>query len=125
MSDKSSSKFRVTVILADYCQVADGKMNMMGAWWDTIGPGPHPMAVALRFEVPWNEINKKHEFQLQLLTQDGQQLLIQTAEGNAPLGISGVLEVSPDAGAKEGRHLSIPQAVNFGPLPLPPGLNLV
>ena len=44
---------RATMMLADYAQVADGKLFISGAGWSTCAPGPAPCSVAVIFHVPW------------------------------------------------------------------------
>ena len=67
------------LILADSAQVIGNKLYLLGGGWDRLTisagfPAPHPMAVALSFRVPWNETNQKHNFQVAILTADGEQV---------------------------------------------------
>ena len=42
---------RVTMMLADHAQVADGKLFISGGGWSYSGPGHTPCAVAVIFHV--------------------------------------------------------------------------
>ena len=62
---------RATMMLADYAQIADGKLFISGGGWSTCGPGPTPCAVVAIFHVPWQETNEKVSFTLRLIDEDG------------------------------------------------------
>ena len=55
---------RATMMLADYAQLADGKLFISGGGWSTCGPGPIPCAVVTIFHVPWQETDEKVSFAL-------------------------------------------------------------
>src|SRR5437763_15173078 len=62
---------RATMMLADYAQIADGKLFISGGGWTTCGPGPTPCGVVAIFHVPWDETDQKVNFVLRLLDEDG------------------------------------------------------
>ena len=67
------------LILADGAQTVGNKLYLLGGGWDTVSastsfPVEHHMAVAVSFLVPWDETNMKHNFQLEILTEDGVSL---------------------------------------------------
>jgi hypothetical protein len=43
---------RATLILADYAQAAEGKLNVIGGGWTVTGPLPAPSAIGLIVDVP-------------------------------------------------------------------------
>ncbi len=112
---------KVTLMLADFAQVAEGKLSVMGAGWTFIGPGPTPFAVAGIIEVPWHQANRQHTFQLDLIDLDGQPVILDTPEGEQPLSIQGGFEVGRQPGLREGVGIPFPLAINCGPVPLPAG----
>jgi hypothetical protein len=63
---------RVTMLLCDYAQAADGKLNIIGGGWSLTGPRPTPFGIAVLFQVPWDQANARHSFRLELLDADGQ-----------------------------------------------------
>src|SRR6202012_4382160 len=50
---------RVTMMLADHAQVADGKLFISGGGWSVCGPGPVACGVAVLFHIPWQHTNEK------------------------------------------------------------------
>lgn len=108
---------RVTLLLTDSAQVADGKLFILGGGLTAIGPRPQPMGVAIRIEVPWDRANTSHHWRLELLDEDGRPVLLR----EHPLVVKGRFEAGRPAGLKPGTPLSVPLAINFPTLPLTPG----
>ena len=64
-------RMRVTLMLADSAQVADGKLfYILGGGWSITGP-PAPSAIALLVEVPWDQTNRRLEWRFELVDSDG------------------------------------------------------
>ena len=116
---------KATMLLCDYAEAINGKLYIMGGGWSVTGPDPNPSAIAIRIEVPWDEANKQHELQLELLTDDGQPVKVQTITGEMPMAIGGNFEVGRPPGLKPGTPLDVAVAMNIGPIPLPPGRSFV
>jgi hypothetical protein len=112
---------KVTMLLADHAQAAEGKLNIIGAGWTVVGPAPAPFAIAILFEVPWDRANEEHGFRLELVDSDGIPVLVPTPDGEEPLMIEGQFEVGRPPGVKRGTPLPFPLALNMGPHPLAPG----
>jgi hypothetical protein len=112
---------RVTMILADYAQVADGKLNLVGGGWSYCGPNVAPFAVAMIIEVPWHLTNRQHHFKLELIDQDGNPVLAPPEDG-PPVLMEADFEVGRPPGSQVGTAFPMPVAVNLSPPPpLPPG----
>jgi len=109
------------MLLADYAQAADGKLNVIGAGWTITGPQPVPSAIGLIFDVPWDRSNESIEFRLELVDQDGNAVVTETPDGPQPVSIDGQFEIGRPPGVKRGTPLTFPAAFNIGPLPLDPG----
>jgi hypothetical protein len=109
---------KVTLLLADSAQAVAGKLYVLGGGWSVIGPGPAPMAIAAKIEVPWDQANTKHELLLELLDADGQPVTPEDEEN--PIRIGGQFEVGRPPGVKPGTPIDFPFAVQIGPLPLEP-----
>ncbi len=120
MSDFSADKpFKVTMMLADAAQVAEGKLNVLGAGWNVTGPAPTPSAIGIIIEVPWNHTNLEHRYRLELVDLDGNGVAL---PGNDdPIRVEERFEVGRPPGMRPGSYLPLPRAINFGPMPLPPG----
>jgi hypothetical protein len=112
------------MLLADFAQVADGKLTVVGGGWSLTGPEVVPFGIALLIQVPWDRANLRHVMRLELLDADGQPVLVDTDdEGEQPLVFFDDLpfEVGRPPGLKPGTYLDFPVAVNSAPLPLDPG----
>ncbi|MGH2358075.1 MAG: DUF6941 family protein [Actinomycetota bacterium] len=109
------------MLLADAAQAAEGKLYILGGGWSLTGPQPTPGAIAIKFEVPWAEANRVHVWELSVLDQDGQPVMVQTPEGERPIQIGGQFEVGRPPGLAQGTPLDLPLVISYGPLALPPG----
>ena len=59
------------MLLADYAQVADGKLTVVGGGWSLTGPEPTPFGIAILVHVPWDQANRRHTLRLELVDADG------------------------------------------------------
>jgi len=112
------------MLLADYAQVADGKLTVVGGGWSITGPEPVPFGIAILVHVPWDQANRRHVMRLELLDTDGAPVTIETDEGvEEPVVFFDDVEfeVGRPAGVKPGTPLELPLTINSGPLPLDPG----
>ena len=111
---------RVTLMLADYAQVSNGKLTLVGGGWSQMTTqGPFGFWVGGVLQVPWDQANAKHTFRLDLLDADGKP--IPTGEGDNTLHVDGEFELGRPAGIKPGTPLDFPLAFPFGPLVLEGG----
>jgi hypothetical protein len=109
------------MLLADAAQAVDNKLYVLGGGWSITGPGPSPFAIALKLEVPWDQTNRKHQWTLELVTADGQPVVLPTPDGEQALQIGGEFEVGRPVGMAPGTPIDIALAINSGPIPIPPG----
>jgi hypothetical protein len=112
---------KVILLLADFAQVLNGKLYIMGGGWSMTGPQPSLSAIALKIEVPWNQTNQKHNLKLELIDSDYRAVTVPTPVGNSPVVIDGEFEVGRPAGLKAGIPIDVAMAFPIGPLPLEPG----
>jgi len=113
---------KLTMLLCDHVAVAEGKLYINGAGWVVTGPSPSPSGIAVFMEVPWNQTNRKINFLLRLLHEDGHPVMQPTPVGESvPVEVAANLEVGRPAGVAEGTALPVPIPINFPPMPLPPG----
>ena len=97
------------LIIADAAQVVGGKLYLLGGGYDRVTlpkqpPAPHNMAVAVAFRVSWIETNVKHDFELEVLDGDGNQIV----RG------SGQFEVGRPLGIPPGQDQRAQMAMNLG-----------
>ncbi|MDP9006131.1 MAG: hypothetical protein M3N15_04335 [Actinomycetota bacterium] len=116
---------RVAMLLADAAQAVGGKLYVLGGGWSVTGPGPSPMAIAIKIDVPWGQTDVRHRWVLDLVDQDGRPVLVPASSGPEPVHISGEFEVGRPPGLAEGTPIDLPLAISVGPLPLPPGTRCV
>lgn len=105
------------MLLADHAEAVNGKLYINGGGWTRILAG-FPSAVALVFQVPWDEANEKQVFDLELLDADGG--VVGGGDGQ-PIALSGDFETGRPPGMRRGTPTTHAVAVNIGPLPLVPG----
>ncbi len=116
---------RVAMLLADAAQAVGGKLYVLGGGWSVTGPGPSPMAIAIKIDVPWGQTDVRHRWVLDLVDQDGRPVLVPASSGPEPVHISGEFQVGRPSGVAEGTPIDLPLAISVGPLPLPPGTRCV
>ena len=115
--DHAPGQIRVTMLLAEAAQVADSKLFVLGGGVALVSPGPNPMAVAMKIDVPWDRAGHRHDWLLELLDADGNALLM----GDRPVLVAGTFEVGRTDQLQPGTPLPMPLAVNFSGLALPGG----
>jgi hypothetical protein len=112
---------KVTLMLAQAAQAANGLLNVLGAGWTVIGPGT-PFAIAGIIEMPWEAAGVQHRFMFELLDDQGKPVVGQTPEGDEePVRIGGGFDLAPNPGIKKGTPLSMPIAINLPPPQLEAG----
>ena len=112
---------KVTMLLADHAQVADGKLNIIGGGWSITGPVPGPSAIAMLIQVPWDQTNQKQRMRLELVDSDGVPVAVDTPEGRTEVVIEGEFEAGRPVGLKPGTPIDMPVAIDLPPQPIPPG----
>jgi hypothetical protein len=83
---------KLTLMLADSAQAVDNKLFILGGGWTLLGPVPGPTAIAILIEV----------------------------QGAQPLQIAANFEVGRPPGIAPGSAITMPMAINLGPLPIKP-----
>jgi len=107
--------------LADSAQVVGDKLYMLGGGWSFVRapayPVAHPMAVAVGFSVDWMETTGRHEFRIELQSEEsgGQKL----AE------IAGQFETGRPAGMPAGSTQKVILAFSIQPVLEKPGQYMV
>ena len=102
------------MLLADAAQVSEGKLYILGGGWTFTGPGPQPSAIAMHFEIPWNETNRRHHWRLDLVDSDDDPVTI----NGEPVVLRGAMEAGRPPGTPPGTPIPVALAINLGPIPL-------
>jgi hypothetical protein len=111
---------RVTLMLADHAQVADGKLFISGGGWSTCGPGPVPCSVAVLFHVPWQETDRQVRFTLRLVDEDGHGVHQPGPESAVPVHVDGHFVAHRAPTVAPGTEITVPMTFNIV-LQLEPG----
>lgn len=114
---------RVSLFLADYSQSDErGKVNVIGLGWTTITTPLPSFAVVIIIDIDWSETNQPHRLTCDLLTDDGQPVMVRGPVGDQPLRFEATVEAGRPPGTTHGISLRQPLSVNMsGGVPLTPG----
>lgn len=121
----SNDEVKVTLLLADFAQVSEGKLSVIGGGWSITGPAPVPFGIGGIIEVPWNQTNQNHSFRFALTDIDGTPVEVETPEGTQPVFFEGNFQVGRPPGVRPGSMIPFHFALNSGPIPLTPGCHYV
>jgi hypothetical protein len=113
---------RVTMLLADAAQVAEGKLYILGGGWDVCGPGPTPMAIAVKLEIPPGQTRRKHTWSVVLVDDNGEPVLLPADGQKSTVAIYGEIErIRDPKSAPPEEPVNLRFAVNITPLLLESG----
>lgn len=112
---------KLTLLLADWAEVLNGKLYVMGGGWTVTGPAPAPSALAAIVEVDWDETNTEHTARFTLVDGDSQPVTVPTPTGHEPLFVETKFNVGRPPQSKPGTSFNVPIAINIGPVPIQPG----
>lgn len=95
------------LILADAAQVMGNKLYLLGGGWDVLTannplPIQHPLSIAVAVRVPWNEANRRHNLEIEIMTGDGK----------SSTKVAGQFEVGRPAGTLPGQDQRVQLAFN-------------
>jgi hypothetical protein len=109
---------RLSVVLCDAAQVADGKLYILGGGWThAVINEPVSMALAVVAVVPWGDANRRHAVSVALRDEDGG--LAEVA--GQSVKTDGQFEIGRPPGIKPGSDLNATMVFKFGGLVLEPG----
>ena len=105
------------MLLADFAQVSDGKLTVVGGGWSLTGPEPVPFGIAILIRVPWDQANQRHVMRLELLDADGNPVEMDTDDGSEPVVFFDDVpfEVGPPGRAQAGDAARLPRRRQLGP----------
>ena len=101
------------LILADAAQVVGAKLYLLGGGWDRLivnraFPIDQRLALALSIRVPWNETNRKHSFEVEIISEDKA-----TEEPKSLMKAGGQFEVGRPAGTPTGQEQRFQLAIDM------------
>lgn len=68
----STPQVNVSVTLAEFLRVSEGKVDSLGTGWHTIGPEPRPFGVLATLQFELTDAPQEREFSLELVDSQGQ-----------------------------------------------------
>jgi hypothetical protein len=109
----------VTLLICDSAEALNGKLYILGGGWNMLyAPGtPVRIALGILIAVPWDETNQRREMRIELVTSDGEQVLLNGQE----VAATAEFDIGRPPGVKPGSTLNAPFAINFDGLMLDEG----
>jgi len=113
------------LMLADAAQVVGAKLYLLGGGWDVLTvnrafPVDQRCALALSILVPWNETNKKHSFEVEIISEDKA-----TEQTQSLMKMGGQFEVGRPPGIRQGQEQRFQLAVDMNLRLETPGIKTV
>lgn len=117
------SHWRVIMLLADSAQVANDKLYILGGGWTQVASPVPPTAVAIKVDVPWDETNREHTLEVELVNSDGPPVLFSFPPSGEmkPLKFNAKFTAGRPPWAPQGAPLPFSMAFTIAPMPLVPG----
>ncbi|ACC41102.1 MULTISPECIES: DUF6941 family protein [Mycobacterium] len=116
---------KVSVFLADaaHADVQSGKIHTLGLGWRQCQTPTPPFALVLFVDIDWNETNKQHKLKCQLLTTDGDLVVVPGPNGPQRVLFEASAEAGRPPGAIHGTSVRMPLTLNIpAGIPLEPGI---
>ncbi len=116
---------KVTLFLADAAQAdaQSGKVHALGLGWRQCQTPTPPFALVLFLDIDWDETNQQHKLKCQLLTTDGELVLVPGPQGPQPILFEAAAEAGRLPGSIHGTSVRMPLTLNIpGGIPLEPGI---
>ncbi|HUH72210.1 MAG TPA: hypothetical protein VLZ05_27140 [Mycobacterium sp.] len=116
---------KISLFLADAAQadVQSGKVNALGLGWRQCQTPTPAFSLVLFLDIDWNETNKQHKLTCQLLTTDGNPVVMTGAHGPQRISFEASAEAGRPPGAIHGTSVRMPLTLYIpGGIPLEPGI---
>jgi hypothetical protein len=116
---------KISLFLADAAQAdaQSGKVHTLGLGWRQCQTPTPPFALVLFLDIDWDETNKPHKLTCQLLTTDGDPVVVKGTHGTQPISFEASAEAGRPPGSIHGTSVRMPLTLNIpGGIPLDPGI---
>lgn len=116
---------KVSLFLADAAQAdaGSGKVNALGLGWRQCQTPTPPFSLLLFLDIDWDETNKQHKLTCQLLTTDGDPVIVSGPTGPQRIIFEAAAEAGRAPGAIPGTSVRMPLTLNIpAGIPLEPGI---
>lgn len=114
---------KITLLLADYAKAdQQGKITAVGLGWKSTPTPLPPHALVVYLDIDWDETNQPHKLTCDLLTADGQPVVIDGPLGRQPVHFEAQVEASRPPGTIHGTPARAALALSItASTPLAPG----
>src|SRR6059036_2814439 len=99
---------RSKILLADFAEVREGLLFLLGGAWSQVGPDPQPIAITGIFEVEWDEANERHTLEFAIEDEDGNPFMVPSLMGDQAFRLVHHLEVGRPPGSPRGTTFNVP-----------------
>jgi hypothetical protein len=116
---------KISLLLADAAQAdaQSGKVNALGLGWRQCQTPTPAFALVLFLDIDWDETNKQHKLTCQLLTTDGEPVVVTGPHGVQRISFEAAAEAGRPPGAIHGTSVRMPLTLNIPPgMPLEAGI---
>jgi hypothetical protein len=116
---------KISLFLADAAQAdaQSGKVNALGLGWRQCQTPTPAFALVMFLDIDWDETNKQHRLKCQLLTTDGDQVIVPGPQGPQRILFEAAAEAGRPPGAIHGTSVRMPLTLNIpAGIPLDPGI---
>lgn len=106
---------RVSLFLSDAAQAdaQSGKVHALGLGWRQCQTPTPPFALVLFLDIDWDETNKQHQLKCQLLTADGDPVVVPGPHGPQRILFEAAAEAGRAPGAIHGTSVRMPLPSTF------------
>jgi hypothetical protein len=116
---------KIGLLLADAAQAdpQSGKIHALGLGWRQCQTPTPAFALVIFLDIDWNETNRQHQLKCQLLTTDGDPVLVPGPNGPQQILFEAAAEAGRMPGAVHGAAVRMPLTLNIpAGIPLEPGI---
>jgi hypothetical protein len=116
---------KISLFLADaaHADAQSGKVHALGLGWRQCQTPTPPFALVVFLDIDWNETNKQHKLTCQLLTTDGEPVVVMGTHGPQPISFEAAAEAGRPPGSIHGTSVRMPLTLNIpAGIPLEPGI---
>lgn len=116
---------KVSLLLSDAAQAdpQSGKVHALGLGWQQCQTPTPPCTLVLFLDIDWNETNRQHKLKCQLLTTDGDPVVMPGPHGSQPILFQATAEAGRLPGAIHGTAVRMPLTLKIpAGIPLEPGI---
>ena len=108
-------RMKISLFLADaaHADAQSGKVHALGLGWRQCQTPTPPFALVVFLDIDWDETNERHELTCQLLTTDGEPVIVMGTQGPQPISFEAAAEARRTPGRIHGTSVRMPLTLNI------------